>query len=399
MNGHYSIFKRNEDGTRGEMVMGISKMEITLNWQKLSKFALEGVCVGPVPVTDGDSLIIYRNGKLFFEGIVNSIKTDCQKPSTDVRKWKAQGNHINVMFSYRYVIGEPLEMDFDSKEVDKIEDSAWNRILHYITNAFGTGTVFSRQLYPLTLPTKQDIGTVALSSYKKKMLDQVLSDIGKEDDLYPMLHQDDMTGAWSVSIPQVRNMTEKVYISPAFGNVTKWSREEKQPEFTSVWVLSGEFNDGQLFVYAEDNETENIYGRIEKIVTRTDLTPSEKESLTTESAEDKDINHLTQEDVLILLEQEAKAQLRDHGQKVTWSIEAAETRQMAFMDDWQLGDLVTCILDGERFEANISQVKVTYEKGFEKVVPTIGNHTTEIFGQVFDMIKGLDKKVVDLENS
>ena len=399
MNGYYTIHKRKEDGTRGEMVMGVSKITMTLYWGKLSKFQLDGVSVGTVPVTDGDSLIIYRNGKMFFEGLINDVTTNCQNPLTDVRKWKAQGVHINALFGYRYVVGEPLTLDFDSKEVDKIEDTSWNRLVHYIENAFGTGTVYERQLAPLTLPKKQAIGTVALSSYRKQMLDQVLSDISKEDDLYPQLHQDDKTGWWSVTIPEARNMTQEIYISPAFGNVTKWQREEKKPDFTVVWVLSGEYEAGQLYAYAEDKETTAIYGRIEKIVNRTDLTPSEEEELTTEAVEDKDKSHLTEEDVLLLLEQEAKVQLRDHGQKVTWSVEAAETRQMAFMDNWKLGDKVTCILDGERFEASISQVKITYEKGFEKVVPTIGNVTSEVFGQIFDLIKGLDKKVTDLENS
>ena len=399
MNGHYILFKRNADGTRGQMITGIAKMEITLKWKATSKFTLNGICVGRIPMTDGDSIIIYRNGKIFLEGIISTVTTECKNPDTDVRNWKANGEGLNVMFSYRYILGNPLKLDFDSGEVDKIEDSSWNRILHYIRNSFGFGTLFERQLYPLTLPSKQQIGTVTLSSYNKQMLDDALKEIGSEDDLCPNLHQDEKTGAWSVSISEARDMTDKIFISPAFGNVSKWSKTEKKPEFTAVWVLSGTYDEGQLYVYMEDKETMQTYGRIEKIITKSDLVPREEESLTTEDPEDVDKNHLSEDDVLTLLQREAITQMRDHGQKVTWSVEATETNRMAFMDDWKLGDKVTCILDDEKFVSQITQVKITYTNGIEKVEPTIGDVVSGVFGTIFDMIYGLDKKVIDLENS
>lgn len=399
MNGYYTLFKRNKNGTRGQMVTGVSKVEITLKWRAISKFTLQGVCVGKIPLSDGDSIIIYRNSVVFLEGIISTITTECKNPDTDVRTWKANGEDLNVMFSYRYVLGNPLTLDFDSGEYDKVEDTAWNRILHYIRNSIGTGTIFDRQLFPLTLPERQPTGTVGLSSYRKQALDKVLDEIGKENDLYPILHQDEKTGTWSVAIPEARDMTEKIFISPVFGNVTSWTRTEKKPEFTAVWALSGSYDRGQLYVYLEDKEAMQIYGRIEKIITKSDLVPHEEEEITTEVVEDKDKNHLTEADVLLLLEHEAVSEIREHGQKVTWSIEAAETHRMAFMEDWQLGDLVTCILDGEKFASRISQVKISYAEGIEKVEPTIGNVVSGVFGEIFDMIKGLDRKVIDLENS
>ena len=112
-----------------------------------------------------------------------------------------------------------------------------------------------------------------------------------------------------------------------------------------------------------------------------------------EAEEEEEEVHLTEEDVIALLETEAQNQLRDNQRKLTWTVEAAETMTMAFMNQWMIGDKVTCILDGERFPSQITKIKITYEKGTEKVEPTIGDVENGLFGEIIAMIHGLDKRI------
>lgn len=409
MNGHYTIFHRDPQGIRGQAVPNFSKLVITQKWLQASKFKAEGLCTGTVPFEDGDQILIYRNGVHFMSGIVEKIETQCDNPDSDVREWIATGRDLSMMFEWRQVLADPLEVTFEDNTFDRIEDTAWNRLLHYIRNSYGSGTIWGRQIYPLLLPDEEDLGEVALSAYKNQKLSQVLEEIGENDDLVPVLDQDDKTGRWSVDIAESRDMTKSVYFSPAFGNILKWKRASSIPECNTVWVFSGDYSQGRLYVFAEDAESIEQYGRIEKIVSMSDIAPweppeeeeeeEEEEEQPEEPAEGEEEEeeveevHLTEEDVIALLETEAQNQLRDNQRKLTWTVEAAETMNMAFMDQWMIGDKVTCILDGQRFTSQITKIKITYEKGTEKVEPTIGDVENGLFGEIIAMIHGLDKRI------
>ena len=394
MNGRYTLFIRDEKGVRGTMIPGFSKLVISLSWLKASKFTIAGQCSGTIPLEDGNQIIIYRNGHQFLSGIVEKIEVECRNPDSDVRDWKASGRDLSLIFGWRQVLPDPKEITFDGETFDRVEDSAWNRLIHYIENSVGEGTIWDRQLFPLILPNREDIGETALSVFRNKKLDEALEEIGKDQDLVPYLERDDKTGDWRVEIVDARDMTDTVYFSPKFGNVLTWKRWSSIPECNAVWVFSGDYSKGRLYVYAEDTESIEHYGRIEKIVSRMDIAPWEPD----EEEEEEEEPKLSEEDVLVLLEQEAQSQLADHGRKQTWTVEAMETQRMAFMDQWQLGDLVTCILDGDRFEAQITSIKITYEKGVEKVEPTIGDVEHGLFGEIFKLIRELDERITDVEN-
>ena len=110
MNGHYTIFKRDGQGVRGQAVPNFSKLVINLNWLKASKFSIEGLCVGTAPLADGDQIIIYRNGVQFLSGIVEKIEIECTNPDSDIRTWKATGQDLSVLFSWRYVFADPMDL-------------------------------------------------------------------------------------------------------------------------------------------------------------------------------------------------------------------------------------------------------------------------------------------------
>jgi hypothetical protein len=453
MDGRWTIYKRESDGTQGEMIPDYTELSVTWNWGKLSKFQIEGRSVGEIPLGAGDSVIFYRNESFFLGGVISKFEIECPSPESGLKNWKASGEDDTVLFSHRIVFGDPMDITFESTMSDKCEDFAYNRLIHYINNSCYKGTVYERWLSDvISLPEPEEKGTFGVSAYHSRTLDGVLDDIGKEDELFPVIIRDPRTGLVSVSIPEPRDMTDQIMISPKYGNVVKWKRKDSAPEFNAVWVIGGEYSEGRLYVYAEDVESIKAFGRIEQTITKSDVKPWEKEEEEDpfpegngedsddeeeegsggegenpggeeegsggeeegsdeededpdeeeedpDEEEEEEIVRLNPADVLEILRAEARTQLSEHGVKHTYTIIAAEMRGLAFWDDWKVGDRVSCMIDGEEFESMIRQAKINVKKGQEEVEPTIGDTERGLFGEILEMIEGLDDRLTTAENS
>lgn len=404
MNGHYTIYKREPDGTQGDMIPDFTLLEIDLYWGKRSKIRIEGVSPsGEAQLAIGNGVDIYRNGKYFLGGIIDSSDNECPKPATGIKNWTTEGEDDSVLLTRRQILADPVNLTFDKDTYDKAEGYAYNRLIHYVYNNGYRGTSRDRWFSDqMILPSERPVGTEDISAYRSVQLAKALSEIGKEDELFPTLVRDPKTGAISMIIPEPRDMTEEIVISPNYGNVTKWSRKDKLPDYNAVWVVSGEYSKGRLYVYAEDLESIAAYGRIEAIVSKSDIKVWEDSGQETAEASEGENNeeeeHLTEEDVRSILEAEARTLLLKHGVKRSWTVEVAETQEFAFEDNWKVGDRVTCVIDGEKFETQITAAKITYEKGLETVEPTVGDIERGLFGQLFDLIDGLDDRITRKEN-
>lgn len=399
MNGTYTLYKRDPDGTQGDMIPDFTTLEITLKWGKVSKIHVEGVSrTGETPLSIGDGLIVYRNGEFFIGGVVSNMETDCPDPANGVKYWSAEGDDDTILLARRQILADPVNLTFNQDAYDKAEGFSHNRIIHYIYNDCWKGTTSDRWLAnEMTLPSERPVGTEGVSAYRSVVMTKALTEIGKEDDLFPQLSRDPKTGDATVLIPEARDMTGTIIISPNYGNITSWSRRDKLPDFNAIWVVSGDYGRGRLYVYAEDLESIAAYGRIETVVVKSDAKVWEEGDPEDED-EGGEEEHLTEEDVIAILEQEARTQLIEHGVKRSWSVAVVETQDLAFMVNWQVGDLVTCVCDGEKFQTQITQARITFAQGIETVEPTVGTIERGIFGQLFDQINGLDDRITRKEN-
>ncbi len=416
MNGEYKVYKRDAKGLLGDLIDNFTGLELTLKWGAVSKWTLDGVTVGTVPLTAGEGVCIYRNGVYFLGGIATEVSVTCSDPDAGVKQWTVTGEDDTAQLSRRMVLADPKTYSFGGDAYDTAEGFADARMIHYLNNAGFEGTTRERQFAEeVFLPAPQQMGTEASSAYRSTALNRVLSEIGTDDSLYPTVTIDERTGQFRVRIPQPRDMTDTVIISPEFGNVGSWKRTEKPPKFNCVWVVSGDYSEGRVWVYAEDAESVSKYGRIETIVTRSDIAPMDPATettdgtttettatdTTTEAADGtttEEEQGLTVDEVKAVLTAEAQTQLKENGATVSYTIELMETRSLAFMDDWQTGDMVTAVIDGQKFVTQITEVKVTYQKGVETVSPTVGKSERGLFGRVFDLLDGLDRRITQKEN-
>lgn len=414
-------------GKRYEMIQDFEKLSLNLYWGKQSKFSIKGNGTKNCPLEIGDTISIYRNTVLIFTGIVEDVDISCDDVTEGSYTWAVDGVDESVIFDWRQILidYDPEEgfqdLTFDNDTYDKCEDYAFDRMVHYIRNCFDiTLTMPERAIEGMIFPKssteemirEEDRGKNELSAYRLKKLSTVLEEIGKEANLFAQYTWNPITGEKRVTIPIQRDLSgmdesktydpnELIVISPQFGNVSKWKAKYSFPKFNAVWVCSGDYDEeieGQIYqtrvwVYAEDPESIKKYGRIENIVTKSDI-KIKKDDQTTEEDET-----LTEEDVRELLEEEARKQLQDNAAKEKYTITLAQSDDFAFMDHWRCGDKVKVVIDGKQFASTIESVSIDYAEFTESVTPSIGTAEEGIFSEVFELISGIDKRLESQEGS
>ena len=105
----------------------------------------------------------------------------------------------------------------------------------------------------------------------------------------------------------------------------------------------------------------------------------------------------TEAEAYDLLNNEAAKALSEGAAVTKFSGDMVETPELRFMTDWQCGDLVTCIIDGESFATTIKTVEIKYAEGFEEVTPTLGECEHGQLSEIFKQLRGLDTRMREEE--
>ena len=296
----------------------------------------------------------------------------------------------------------------------------------------------------------------ALNTALSEIGKEVNPETKEEWGLYPIYVWDSETGEKRIEITQLRDRTKQVLISPVYGNVTSWSKTSSYPKYNALWVVSGSWEepdqnqkvtkvneDGEeeeeeliattrIYVYFEDKESIAKFGRIEKVETKSDIKvvkPEEDESeeeadggegvteekpktitkykrtvihgdndewtLVEETNEEgeKESKVVTEEQVRRLLSNEARKLLKENASTVKYKISMVETPELQYWDHWKCGDLVSCDIEGEKFQAIIKSVEITYENGQEKVKPTVGEVEQGEFANIFKWLSDMETRI------
>lgn len=408
MNAIYEVYKLDKDGIRDSILTAYEKLDAQLNRSKTSQITLTGTCRGSAPLALADRVALVRNRPQLFSGVVTKLSVKCSDTENNIKSWEAVIQGDSVVLGWRYVFATnsgtaPASIDVSENVYDKLPDdndeesteSALNRMLYYIRKHAGENAHSSRRLVTVSESDDADRGEQGRSAYHIKKLTNVLKEIGEPDELFPLV-ETNAAGTRVLTVPEVRDRTAEMVVAPEFGNVSDWEVVRKYPEFNACWVLSGvcSENNGddtttetRVWVYTEDEESIEKFGRIETVVTKNDI------KIVPEDPNNEDVAPVTEAEVRVMLETEAAARLKEAAATEKWTITMMETDTCRFMDDWQLGDRVRCVIDGEAFDSVIETVQIRYENGVETVTPTIGEVETGLFGEFFKTLNGIDRRL------
>lgn len=408
MNGIYEIYKLDADGLRESLLLQYEELSGHLNRSKNSQFSLTGTCAGTVPLELGDRIALVRSTTQLFSGVVTELDMDCEDCGSGIKSWEASVEGDAVVLGWRYAFAAPdgaapsdiqvSEDVYDKMPNDNNENStrsALNRMLYYIRKHAGNNAHSSRRLLTVSEPDDNTRGTQGRSAYHIKKLSDVVKEIGGQDELFPVVSTN-AAGTRVLTVPESRDRTETLVISPEFGNVAKWTRSQKYPKFNACWVISGVSTtqgtggreiETRVWVYAEDTESVRKYGRIETVITKGDIKIVEADP------DAPEVTPVSRAEVRKLLETEAQARLKEGAATEKWTVELLETNSCAFMDDWQLGDKVRCVIDGTSFNSVIETVEIKYSAGVESVSPAIGEVENGLYGDLYKMLNGIDRRL------
>ena len=408
MNGVYDIYKLDNSGNRDSLITTYTHLSGELNRAKSSQFTLTGTCIGTSPMALADRIEIVRNNTQIFSGYVSNLLTDCEDVANDIKTWEAFVSDDESVLSWRYVFATsnntaPAGIEVSEDVYDKLPNnndesstqSALNRMLYYVRKHAGANAHSSRRLVTVSENDDNTRGEQGRSAYHIKRLSEVVSEIGNESELYCKVNTDS-SGARVLTVPAVRDRTSAVIVSPEFGNVAAWKREEEYPIYNAVWVISGasEEDDGngnitqiRVWVYAEDATSIAKYGRIESVVTKSDV------KIVPADPDNEDVVPITRNEVVVMLEEEASKRLKSGAATVKWTVTMAEYDGCAFMTDWKVGDKVTCVIEGQSFESIIETAQINYENGIETVTPVIGEVEEGVYSKLFKQINGIDTRL------
>lgn len=408
MNAVYDIYKLDENGLRGELITRYTALDAQLNRSKTSQITLTGTCLGTVPLALADRIALVRNGTQIFSGLVTSQGISCGDCANNIKDWEAVIEGDSVVLGWRYVLASASGADpsgiqvgedvYDKRPNNNVETStrsALDRMLYYIRKHAGPAAHTSRRLVAVSEADDDTRGTQGRSAYHIKKLTDVIKEIGEPDELFPAVATNS-SGDRVLTVPETRDRTEEVVVAPEFGNVQGWEVSRDYPKFNACWVISGVCTEDngdetttetRVWVYAEDEESVEKYGRIETVITKSDI------RIVLEDPDKEDVVPVTEAEVRKLLEAEASAQLKDAAATEKWTVTMMETDTCRFMDDWKLGDRVKCVIDGTEFNSVIETVEISYAAGVEKVVPTIGETENGLYGDLIRMINGIDKRL------
>ena len=407
MNAVYDIYKLDTDGIRSDILTRYTVLDGQLNRSKNSQFTISGVCITDVPLKLGDRIAIARDCTQIFSGVVTDLTTSCDDCANNIKSWEAQVEGDAVVLTWRYAFAasagaEPAEIEVAEDVYDKRPNnnnenstqSALNRMLYYIRKHAGQNAHESRRLVTVAEGDDNTRGTQGRSAYHIKRLSDLVSEIGDPDELYPLVTTNS-SGTRVLTVPDTRDRTGSVVVAPEFGNVEAWSVEQRYPEFNACWVISGvceedngdDTTETRVWVYAEDEASIEQYGRIETVITKGDI------KIVLEDPEDPEVIPVTEKEVRKLLEAEARARLQEAAATEKWTITMIETESCKFMTDWQLGDLVKCVINGTSFNAVIETVAINYAAGVETVTPTIGEVENGLYGDLLKTIHGIDRRL------
>ena len=423
----YEIYRRDaKTGIRNYLIQDFTSLSLNLNYRKRSKFSLKGNSyVGKCPLKLGDCIAIFRNQQVLFSGVVTQLEISCKDVTENAINWTATGEDDSIIFDWRIILTDNDkskkfgQLTFDNDVYDKVRNWAYVRMAHYIENCFNKDrTIKERSIAGATFPPTTSAEIIKgvtkdgeteskkeLSSYRYRQLSDVLKEIGENYNLFAKYEWSSITGGKKFTIPKQVDRTNSIIISPQFGNVSNWSVTRKYPKYNAVWVCSGEYQEtvtvlnkkgeeeekiieSRIWVYAEDTESVKKYGRIESLVTKSDIRVTDDDPDTKKKDET-----VTAEEVEEMLADEAIKLLQQNSAKEKYSVTMVENDELQFQKNWNCGDKVSVVIDNTKFTATIESVEVTFSGTEEKLKPTIGETEEGMFGEIYELIFGLDKRL------
>lgn len=139
-------------------------------------------------------------------------------------------------------------------------------------------------------------------------------------------------------------------------------------------------------ITAEPTVSIDKWGRIEGIVSRTDIKRNEETSESWDS-------------VAARLENAAYEELEKASAQFGYKITTTEVNRNVYLEDYDIGSVVSVRIGGDEFTAKVEEIKITYAEGIETIVPSVGTMQKGELQSVFTELGTLKEQIKVLQKA
>ena len=84
--------------------------------------------------------------------------------------------------------------------------------------------------------------------------------------------------------------------------------------------------------------------------------------------------------------------------KVGYKLTTSEVSRNSFLEDYDIGSIVSVRIGSDNFTSKVEEVKITYAKGIETIIPSVGTMQKGELQSVFAELGKLKEQVKVLQN-
>lgn len=346
-------------------VTRFSKFSTVLRFNNLSTWELDlpaTTAAASALLERGAGIIATRDGETMLSGLVTRRHRVRNKEENRI---SISGIDDTVWTGRRLAPPVPDGPPYDTDGHDVRTGPAETVMHEFVDVNAGPGAITARRAPGLTLAPDLGRGSVVTGRARFHVLLELLQSLALAGgDLGFRIVQVDDELQFQVYEPT--DLSASVVFSLELGNLSGYEQLAEDPEANYyVGAGAGELVD-RIFVERGDPASIVNYGRIEAFRDRRD---------TADTAE---------------ITQTLDEELAQNAERMSLSINPSNTRAVAFMDDYRLGDRVSAVIDGEEIIDVIREVAIDLDSKGETVTPTIGSPNLEP-NAIFRMFKRIGK--------
>lgn len=367
----WTIYVRDVNGTRVAQLDAFEKATMVLRHNGVGSWSLSAPASAPATLVTnaGSGLEFVRNGAVIMTG---PVVARVRRFDASFDGWDFTGVDDVVWLARRLASPEPdvAVPPYDGQDYDVRTGPASSVIHAYVDANVGTAAVAARRVTGFTVGTDPVVGTTVTGRARwQTVLDlcAALADAGGIG-----FRVVDLTfGAYALV-----DRSAAVQFSVDLGNLAAFSYASAAPEFNHIVVAGGGAGVARVVVEVSDSTSVSGWGRIESFRDRRDTT---------------DTTEMTQT---------ANGDLAENASKIGLALTPIDTGSVRFGDHYNLGDVVTVIVDGVAIVDTVREVTIELTGAGESVRPLIGNpeaspHRPRLFG----LAARLNRQIRDLQRS
>ena len=370
MQGKYGVFVRGSDGTLLSRVNDFVSLSIIDTLNDIGSWTISSTSTTSCPFEPGNGVVIVRNNKFFYSGIVTQIQ-DTLDARTGLYTWQVQGVNDLGYLARRVCFVDPETGG--TTVYDHYRDTGVLSVVveRLISKNIGNDAMPERREAIIKANTGSGVGEIVSVELRFQNLLNAVTAVclGNGYNVRYVWDDDNMKVYYEVF--QSRDLSQGIIFTEQLNNIIESEYIGKSPE--GNWILAGgtgEMTERQ-FSTAQNDDSISEWGRIEVF-------------------QDVRNQHNTEKYVAEVLVKKSENMT---GYSCTAS-DADNAPQYGI--DYKLGDYVGMKITDKYIIAQVQQVQIDLSDGIEQISPKFGTVAIGKFREIFIQLDNLRQDVNEL---